>query len=234
MTLLEIAEALHAKGYRHRSGRPFIEVSPTGKCKANISSLSNIFHNWAYAGWIVSASNQIAPKTLRGNWDPIVTTEEMERGQEILVRRNAHRSVRRKQTYLLQGMIFYQPPTSQQPIRLTCSTSNAGRSGHGTAYYRMTSAGEGNFLCREIDMQVAQEMMQIQVDPDLIPLIRSAYTHELAEKLGYLRPDEKEQICATLKAIDDEEARTVRLLAAGKITETVWDNLWAEWQDRRK
>ena len=25
-----------------------------------------------------------------------------------------------------------------------------------------------------------------------------------------------------------------RLFAAGKITEAIWDNLWAEWQDRRR
>ena len=158
----------------------------------------------------------------------------MERGQEILTRRNAHRSVRRKQMYLLQGMIFYQSKEGGKPVRLTCSTSNASRSGRGTAYYRLTGAGEVSFLCRDIDAQVGQEMICIQVDPELMPLIRNAYTHDLAEKLGYLRPDEKERIQTALKSIDEEEARTVRLLAAGKITEVVWDNLWTEWQDRRK
>lgn len=44
-----------------------------------------------------------APKTLRGDWQQLVTTEEFERGLEILARRNQHRSVRRKQEYLLQG-----------------------------------------------------------------------------------------------------------------------------------
>ncbi len=234
LTLPEIAEALHAKGYRHRTGRPFVEITATGKRKTNISSLSNMFHCWTYAGWVVSKPNQIAPKTIRGNWEPIITTEEMERGQEILARRIAHRSVRRKQMYLLQGMIFYAGKNRQKEVRLTCSTSNAGRSGRGTPYYRVSGAGEVSFLCRDIDAQVAQEMICIQVDPDLMPIIRSAYTHELAAKLGYLRPDEKEQIQAALKAIDDEEARTVRLLAAGKITEAVWDGLWTEWQDRRK
>ncbi|MBN8638042.1 MAG: recombinase family protein [Anaerolineae bacterium] len=234
LTLPEIAEALYAKGYRHRSGRPFVEVTPTGKRKTNISCLSRIFHNWAYAGWIVSPPNQIAPKTLQGNWEPIITTEEMERGQEILTRRNMHRSVRRKQVYLLQGMIFYQPEENKKQVRLTCSTSNARRSGRGTAYYRVSGAGEVSFLCRDIDAQVGMEMHHIQVDPDLMPLIRAAYTHELAENLGYLRPDEKEQIKLALKAVDDEEARTVRLLAAGKITETIWESLWSEWQDRRR
>lgn len=201
LTLPEIAEVLHAKGYRHRSGRPFVELTPTGKRKTNISSLSNIFHNWAYAGWIVSKPNQIAPKTLRGSWEPIVTTEELEQGQEILARRNVNRSVRRKQVYLLQGMIYYHA-RERRSVRLTCSTSNAGRSGQGTPYYRIPGAGEVSFLCRDIDAQVGHELMRIQVDPELMPIIRSAYTHELAQKLGYLRPDEKEQIRAALKSID--------------------------------
>lgn len=76
--------------------------------------------------------------------------------------------------------------------------------------------------------------MGIQVDPDLIPLIRDSYTDELARKLGHLRPSEREEMEAALRAVDEEEARTARLYAAGKITERVWDNLWSEWQDRRR
>lgn len=234
LTLPEIAEALYAKGYRHRTGRPFVEITATGKRKTNISGLSNMFHCWTYAGWVVSKPNQIAPKTIQGNWDPIVTTEEMERGLAILARRNTHRSVRRKQIYLLQGMIFYEAKNGRKDIRLTCSTSNAGRAGRGTPYYRIAGAGEVSFLCRDIDAQVAKEIRYIQIDPDHMSIIRNAYAHELMEKLGCLRPDEKERIQAALKSIDDEEARTVRLLAAGKITEVVWDGLWKEWQDRRR
>jgi hypothetical protein len=52
-----------------------------------------------------------------------------------------------------------------------------------------------------------------QVDSELIPLIRASYTHELAQKLGHLRPDERLQIESTLKAIDEEEARIARLFA---------------------
>jgi hypothetical protein len=60
-----------------------------------------------------------------------------------------------------------------------------------------------------------------------------SYTHELAEKLGHIRPDERLQFQAALKVVDEEEARMARLFASGKITDSVWDNLWAEWQDRR-
>ncbi|MEP6989110.1 MAG: recombinase family protein [Chloroflexota bacterium] len=134
MTLEEIAEALHAQGYRRASGRSFVEVKSNGKRTPNISTLSNTFHNWAYAGWVVSKLNNIPPKTLRGNWDPIVTTEEFERGLEILARRNQNRSVRRKQDYLLKGMIYYRSDEDNTLIHLTGSTSNAGRLKGGTPY----------------------------------------------------------------------------------------------------
>ena len=233
LTLDEIAEALHSKGYRHRSGRPFVNVSATGRRRPNISTLSNVFHNWTYAGWIVSQKNNILPKTMRGNWEPLVTTEEFERGLGILAHRNQHRSVRRKQDYLLKGIIFYRSYAGDRVARLSGSTSNAGRSGGGTPYYRVANAGGVSFLCRDIDEQIPLELLRIQIDPELIPLIRMSYTHELAEKLGHLRPDQRLQLQSALKAVDEEEARMARLFASGKITESVWDNLWAEWQDRR-
>lgn len=233
LTLAEIAEELHAKGYRHRTGRPFVEVSASGKRKHNVSTLSNTFHNWTYAGWVVSLKNNILPKTIRGNWEPLVTTEEFERGLEILARRNQNRNPRCKQDYLLKGMIFYSKNGGGNLVRLTGSTSNSGRPNGGTPYYRVATAGGVSFLCRDVDKQIPFELMRIQVDPELIPLIRASYSHELAQKLGHLKPDEEFKLEAALKAVDEEEARMARLFASGKITETVWDSLWAEWQDRR-
>jgi hypothetical protein len=43
MTLDEICEELHARGYCYRSGRAFVDVKPNGKRKANYNTLSNIF-----------------------------------------------------------------------------------------------------------------------------------------------------------------------------------------------
>lgn len=157
MSIREIAETLHERGYRHRSGRPFVEITPSGKRKANTSSLYNIFHNWTYAGWVVSLKNDVLPKTSRGNWEPIVTTEEFERGQDILARRNAHRTVCCKQFYLLTGLVFYSQPDGKLR-RLSGSTSNAGRKGGGTPYYRIEGAGEVSFLCSVIDAAVEREI----------------------------------------------------------------------------
>ena len=52
-------------------------------------------------------------------------------------------------------------------------------------------------------------------------------------KIGGSRPDERTRLEAILKGIDEEENRTARLFASGKISEEVWNGLWAEWQDRR-
>lgn len=231
-TLKEICEELHQRGYRYRSGRPFIEIKKDGQRKGNYNSLAVIYRNWTYAGWVVSQTNNIPPKTIQGNWEPIVTTEEFERGLLILDKRTEKRAPKRRHDYLLRGIVYYLSPTTNKTIRLSGSTTNAGRANGGTAYYRI-SGQNIRFLCREVEAQVATQLCNIQVDPDLLPSIRAVYTSDIAAKMGHLRPDEQKELEAALKAVDDEEARTLRLFAAGKITEAVWDNLWREWQDRR-
>lgn len=106
LTLAEIAEELHARGYRYRSGRPFVEVKANGKRKANYNSMAYSFHNWAYAGWIVNEELGILPKTLRGDWEPLVSTQEFEQGLEILAKRSRHKYAKRRHDYLLKKLIF--------------------------------------------------------------------------------------------------------------------------------
>ena len=231
-TLEQICEELHQRGYKYRSGRPLITIK-NGRRMPAVNTLSKRFRNWFYAGWVVSPKAGIPPKTVKGNWKPVVTTEEFERGLEILAKRGQRTIRRRRHEYLLSGLIFLEYPEDKRLIRLTCSTSNPGRSGGGTSHYRVART-DINLLCSEIDQQVDDYLMQIQVDPELIPLIRTCYTAEVAEKLGHNRLNERARIEAALKATDEEEARAARLFAAGKITDAVWDSLWAEWQDRRR
>ena len=149
-TLDEICEALHARGYHYRSGRPFVTVQANGKRRANKNTLSRIFHNWFYAGWVVSDKANIPPKSVRGRWQPLVTTEEFEQGLAILAQRDQHRVVRRKHDYLLKGLIYIQLPDDASPVKLTGSTSNAGRTGGGTAYYCIPRSAV-NLRCSLID-----------------------------------------------------------------------------------
>jgi site-specific DNA recombinase len=232
MTLEDICEELHTRGYRYRSGRPFVEINKSGKRKDNTNTLSTIFHNWTYAGWLTSKAGNIPPRTIRGEWEPIVTTEEFERGLEILGKRSQHRVVQCKHDYLLKGIIYYDHGHGKGLEKLTGSTPNASRPGGGTAYYCVPRS-EINFMCCDIDAQIPAELMNIQVDPEFPPQIRAVYTRDVAEMLGHLRPDERTHIQESLKAVDEEEGRMARLYAAGKITETIWDSLWREWQDRR-
>lgn len=81
-----IAETLYAKGYCDRNGKPFIAVSKTGKRRPITEKLLRAFQDWTYAGWVVSECDGIAPKTIRGNWEPLVSTEDFEAGLAILER----------------------------------------------------------------------------------------------------------------------------------------------------
>jgi hypothetical protein len=38
-------------------------------------------------------------------------------------------------------------------------------------YYRDARAGDVSFLCADIDAQIVTELLKIQIDPELIPLI---------------------------------------------------------------
>jgi site-specific DNA recombinase len=232
LTLEEICEELHKRGYRHQSGRPFIIIQENGKRRANINTLARMFRCWTYAGWVTSKVNNLPPKTIRGDWEPIVTTEEFERGLMILDHRTSHRVPKRKHDYLLSGLMYYEEDPSQELKRLSGSTSNSGRNYGGSAYYCI-SKSKINFLCKNVDAQVDLAMIQIQVDEKHISSIRAAYTKDIANKLGHLKPDDRTQLELSLKAIDDEEARAARLYVAGKFTESIWDSMWREWQDRR-
>jgi hypothetical protein len=156
----------------------------------------------------------------------------------ILDKRSQHRYARRKHNYLLKGLVFLTASASDpnqsgaRLYRLTGSTSNAGRTNGGTAHYRLEKYPI-HFLCHEIENRVAEQLQKVQIDESLLPQIREYYINEVADKLGRLRPDEREEIERALKQIDEEEARVLRLYAASMVTEDNWRDLWAEWQDKR-
>jgi hypothetical protein len=230
-TLEEICYELDKRGYRYKSGRPYVEIKKNGRRKANSNTLASIFHNWTYAGWVVSSVQNIPPKTIRGNWEPTVTTEELERGLKILAKRDQIQGRKRKHDYLLKALVYYEHPDGEI-VKLSCSKPNASRSGGGTSYYCIPRSNI-NFNCSSIDVQIAPELMKIGVDPVYIPDMRAVYTEDITQFLAHLQPSERKQLELALKAIDEEESRTARLYAAGKITDSIWDSLWKEWQDRR-
>lgn len=232
-TLAEICEDLHNQGYKFRTGRSFITMRHDGKSKAAANGLSRVLNNWFYAGWVVSERAKIAPKTVRGRWKPMVTTEEFEHGLAILASRQKHRaSGKCRHDYFLRGLVYVQLDNGKR-VRLTSSTSNTSRPGGGTSYYCITSSNI-NIGCHVVDDQIANEMCKIQIAPALVPLMRERFNNELEHKIGRMAPDKKSNLERKLKDVDDEEARALRLYTTGKISDKVWDNMWAEWQNRRR
>jgi hypothetical protein len=51
---------------------------------------------------VTGKAGKIPPKTIRGNWEPLGTIEEIERGLAILERRGRQRT----RDYLLKGMVL--------------------------------------------------------------------------------------------------------------------------------
>jgi DNA invertase Pin-like site-specific DNA recombinase len=233
LSLKHIAEELFARGHCLRSGIPFVLVKPDGRRIANVKTLSRAFHNWFYAGWVVIDTDwaQIAPKTVRGSWEPIVTTEEFEAGLAILDKRNQNRSHHKKHFYLLQGLIYLQQD-SETVTKLTCSMPNANRDRGGVPYYCIPSSNV-NFLCHEIDSQVASWMHNIQVDDKYLPRIREAYVTELEGRVGTRHSSERSALEKALKDLADEELRCARQHAKKQLSDETWDILWREWQDQR-
>lgn len=233
-SLEEICEILHSKGFKLRSGASFVTVGSSGLRRCNAGSVSRIFHNWFYAGWVVSDSElgAIPPKTIRGHWEPIVSTEEFEVGLAILQRRNQQRVHQRKHFYLLQGLIYLKMP-SGRIAKLSCAMPNANRARGGVKYYCLDH-GHYYFLCRRVDEQLIDYLQAVQIDGRWIPKLRRAFEDDIDQLLGPHYGDQRPALQEALRGIEEEESRTARLYASGRITDDVWNLLWTEWQDRRE
>jgi hypothetical protein len=131
------------------------------------------------------------------------------------VKRSKHKVPRRKHEYLLSGLIYLEQ-SDKTLIRMTCSTSNPARNGGGTSHYRIAGT-DINLMCDDVDKQVAKHIMRIQVNPKSIPAIREAYSEDIAEKLGYIKPNEEKALLASLKAVNEEESRMARLYATKRL-----------------
>jgi hypothetical protein len=115
-------------------------VKENGQRVPYIQQLSRAFHNWFYAGWVVVNNDwaQIPPKTIRGEWELIASTEEFEKGLAILAKRNNKPEPKKKYFYLLQGLVYLEYPDGKVR-KLTCGTPNRKRKSGGVSYYCIPS-----------------------------------------------------------------------------------------------
>ncbi|MFZ4829047.1 MAG: recombinase family protein, partial [Phototrophicaceae bacterium] len=228
-TLKQICEILHQRGYKLKNGRPFIQVNEHGRAESASNTLSANFKNWFYAGWVVSRQAGIPPKQILGNWKPLVTTEKFERGLEIMERRRRKRTPRRKHFYLLQGLVYLK--LDEYQYRMCGSTTYINYSAKNYSYY--TLDGKSHYLrCGLIEKQVEQRLTDITLSTDCISIMRELFYSQSANRQQKAEQEIK-RLNGILHNIDLEERNVMRLYMKKQLSETVWEGLWLEWQDRR-
>lgn len=233
LTLADICEKIHERAYRLPSGKPFVMVSATGSRQYPIAMLSRVFHHWFYAGWVICDNDwaQIQPKTVRGEWEAMVSTEDFERGLAILAQRNHKPVPYKKFFYLLQGLIYLQP--DKGPLRkLTCGTPNANRARGGVAYYCLPSSNS-NFLCRKIDDQIPVFLQGIQVNALSLNRIRALYHSDVSRFTSNAQRESK-HLQQTLKRLDEKEVNMWRAFTEHGMRPEVYEKLAREYREERE
>jgi hypothetical protein len=168
---------------------------------------------------------------VRGQWEPIVTTEQFLRGVEILHRHNEDKSRPRKQDYLLRGLLWIQK--GEQQFKMYGSTPT----GHSQSYsYYIThdqlDGKKVHIPCSVVDDQIPQWLRAISVDPELVPAIRSIYEEEVKKSSNNDRETKISELTRQRSQLKDEEARLGRLHITGKMSEETYNQLRREWQEK--
>ncbi|MBZ0280754.1 MAG: recombinase family protein [Anaerolineae bacterium] len=233
MTLDQICEALAARGYRFRSGAPFVQYDKLGRLVYRRKDVSKVFHSWFYAGWVVVDNDwaNIPPKTVRGNWEPVVSTEEFERGLAILARRNHMPQPQKRYFYLLQGLVYLERANGSQ-IKLTCSRPNTKRTANGAAYYCIPSS-HLNYACSDIDEQIPSHLQRVQVEPAALPKIRRAYLADIEHYTGS-RGREQKQLEDALRRCEQRELNLWRAFTDHGMQAPMYQKLAKEYQEERQ
>ncbi len=231
-TLDQICVELANRGYTRSSGRPWAWHDPkSGKLHTFKNRLHDIFHNPFYAGWVVSEKFDIKLGEVQGEWEPVVTTKEFERGTEILLKHGDNRSRFKRKHYLLRNILWVE--VGEQEYKMFGS-SPSGRS-QSYSYYITHAKINGQKLhlpVEKVEEQIPAWLDGITINPKLVPEIRDIYESQI-KKVTY---DDKASMLKQLKnklsALKEEETRLGRLLISEKISEDAYDKLRLEWHEK--
>jgi site-specific DNA recombinase len=231
-TLEKICEELNRRGYVRSSGRPWAWDDPkTGSRKAAKNRLHEIFHRPFYAGWVVSERFDIKIGEIKGQWEPVVTTKQFERGKEVLRKHDYNKSRQKRLHYLLRNLLWVQVGGKQYKMYGSTPT---GRNQSYT-YYLTHAKPEGSAVRLQtniVDKQIETWVGGVDVRNELIPEIRKVYRSQLKR----VTQDDQEKSIKQLKhkfaELQEEEARLGRLVITGQISEDVYAQLRAEWNEK--
>lgn len=232
-TLDDICEELNKRGYVRSSGRPWAWDDPrSGSRKTARNRLHEILRNPFYAGWVASERFDIKMGDVRGQWEPVVTTEQFERGKVILLRHGKNKSNFKRHHYLLRNLLYVQAGKRQYKMYGSTPT---GRSRSYT-YYNTHARPGGKTIWVDtnmIDQQIPAWLAGISIDLDLLPHLRETYQTEIRQATK----EDHEQTLAQLKRrmseLLEEETRIARLMITRSISNAAYKQLRDEWQEKK-
>lgn len=231
-TLSEICEELTKRGCTRVSGRPWAwDDLKSGKRRTAFNLLHKLFHNPFYAGWVTSERFGIKVGEVRGNWEPIVTTEQFQRGIHILHKHDNEKSREKKHSYLLRGLLWVKADGNK--LKMYGSTPSGRYQSY--SYYITHSKVDGQALyiqCNVIDKQIPQWLQGMAVNPELIPSIREVYKTEIQQATTTDKGERLTELRKQCTQMKEEEARLGRLYITSKITEDAYEQLHSEWQEK--
>jgi len=225
---------LAKEGFLRASGKPWVwDDLATGLRKCAENRLHEIFHNPFYAGWVVSERFGIGIGEITGKWEPIVTTEEFNRGLEILSEHDSEKSRHKKHFYLLRKLLWVEENGKCYPMYVS-TPSGYSRS---YSYYITHSKPNGKKIhipCESVDAQIQDLLDGITVTPLLVPSIRKIYHSQIKQSTEDDRENKLSEFKRQMSRLKEEEARLGRLVITEKITEGTYDQLRKEWKEKQR
>jgi hypothetical protein len=157
--LKEICIELTSRGYLRANGAPWAWIDPKSKKKKTASNrLHYMFCNPFYAGWVVSKAFNIHYGEVRGNWEPVVITEEYEKGLAILQKHGANKSRYKRKHYLLRGLLWME--VGGEMLKMFGSTPT----GRKQSYSYYVTSGKSNGKSVRLKTEIVDDQVSDQLD----------------------------------------------------------------------
>lgn len=231
-TLQELCEELHKRGHTRRSGKPLAWDKPgTGQRQHAGSHIQRILTNPFHAGWVVSRTHGIERGQVRGEWDPIVTDEELDRSLAILREHDHNKSREKRHPYMLRGVLYLD--WEGRPVRLYGSTPTGRSKSYGYYVTKVSCGGTHRRVRLEaVESRIPAWLQHITINPSRVSRIRDVYRRHIDDLRTPDRRRMLEELEARVKMLEDQEADIARLLLTEKISEATYDKLRKEWHDK--
>ena len=231
-TLVDICEELTKRGYTRSNGRPWAWSDPkSGKRKTASNVLHKLFHNPFYAGWVVSDRFGIKFGEIRGQWEPVITSDQFERGKAILLKHGNFKQNFQKQTYLLRNLLWVQIGSKQYKMFGSTPSGKLKSYSFYITHHKFESR-KFRIPTDYVDENISAWFCGISIDAENIVPIQKIYQREIRAVTSENKEVSLDQLRRKFQILKEEETKFGRAFITGKISDEAYDELRSEWQEK--